>query len=162
MSTLASHFHLVAFCILTRESWQNGLIECMFTSFQAGVVAAKSLLRKSCTVLDNPKHMVPSWTEMGARLFVTRFLNGFIATGCLMWVNTENKSILIYVFYIFVANLDPSCTLYLLFRYWTKDSLSTYKLLAGISRFLSDVWGEYSRIFCYSSHATLYPSLSTT
>ncbi|XP_027164566.1 uncharacterized protein LOC113764778 [Coffea eugenioides] len=51
---------------------------------KAGTVAAQSLLRKSCTILCNPKHMVPSWTETGARLLVTKFLNGFIATGSLM------------------------------------------------------------------------------
>ncbi|KAL3506178.1 hypothetical protein ACH5RR_031560 [Cinchona calisaya] len=51
---------------------------------KAGLVAAKGLLRKRCIVLDNPKHMVPSWTEAAARILVTRFLSGFIATGCLI------------------------------------------------------------------------------
>ncbi|KAL3506177.1 hypothetical protein ACH5RR_031559 [Cinchona calisaya] len=50
----------------------------------AGLVAAKGLLRKRCIVLDNPKHMVPSWTEAAARILVTRFVSGFIATGCLI------------------------------------------------------------------------------
>ncbi|KAI5649663.1 hypothetical protein M9H77_35668 [Catharanthus roseus] len=51
---------------------------------KAGKVAAESLLKKSCTLLENPKHMVPSWTETGARVLVTRFLKSFITTGCLM------------------------------------------------------------------------------
>ncbi|CAI9118090.1 OLC1v1019608C1 [Oldenlandia corymbosa var. corymbosa] len=51
---------------------------------KAGMSAAQSLLFKSCTLLENPKHMVPSWTESGARILVTRFLSSFIATGCLI------------------------------------------------------------------------------
>ncbi|PPR91995.1 hypothetical protein GOBAR_AA28693 [Gossypium barbadense] len=52
-----------------------------FTSFQAGMIAANGLLGKSCNILSNPKHMVPSLMETGARLFVTRFLSHFISTG---------------------------------------------------------------------------------
>ncbi|XP_073046275.1 uncharacterized protein [Primulina eburnea] len=51
---------------------------------KAGILAANGLLRKSCNVQNNPKHMVPSWLETGARLLVTRFLDHFIATGCLI------------------------------------------------------------------------------
>lgn len=51
---------------------------------QAGMAAAYGLLGKSCDLLSNPKHMVPSLTETGARLFVTRFLGHFISAGCLM------------------------------------------------------------------------------
>ncbi|XP_052188949.1 uncharacterized protein LOC127799195 isoform X2 [Diospyros lotus] len=50
---------------------------------KAGLVAAHGLLGKSCVVLENPKHMVPSLLETGARLFVTRFLGYYISTGCL-------------------------------------------------------------------------------
>ncbi|PIN17919.1 Cyclopropane-fatty-acyl-phospholipid synthase [Handroanthus impetiginosus] len=51
---------------------------------KGGILAANGLLRKSCTLLNNPKHMVPSWLETGARLLVTKFLERFIATGCLI------------------------------------------------------------------------------
>ncbi|CAL5347480.1 unnamed protein product [Camellia sinensis] len=51
---------------------------------KAGLVAAHGMLGKSCAVLNNPKHMVPSLIETGARLFVTRFLGQYISTGCLM------------------------------------------------------------------------------
>ncbi|KAK6138762.1 hypothetical protein DH2020_027499 [Rehmannia glutinosa] len=53
-------------------------------TFSAGIHAANSLLGKGFTVHKNPKHMIPSWPEAGARLLVTRFLQRFIATGCLI------------------------------------------------------------------------------
>ncbi|MFQ6628328.1 hypothetical protein Gotur_008302, partial [Gossypium turneri] len=54
----------------------------MFTSFQAGMIAANGLLGKSCYILlSNPNPMVPSLVETGARLFVTKFLSHFISTG---------------------------------------------------------------------------------
>ncbi|XWS13895.1 hypothetical protein CRYUN_Cryun36dG0078000 [Craigia yunnanensis] len=51
---------------------------------KAGMVAANGVLGKGCSVLRNPKHMVPSLVETGARLFVTRFLSHFISTGCVI------------------------------------------------------------------------------
>ncbi|XP_021291428.1 uncharacterized protein LOC110422000 isoform X2 [Herrania umbratica] len=48
---------------------------------KAGMVAANGVLGKRCSILSNPKHMVPSLVETGARLFVTRFLSYFILTG---------------------------------------------------------------------------------
>ncbi|GMJ01999.1 hypothetical protein like AT3G23530 [Hibiscus trionum] len=48
---------------------------------KAGMISANGLLGKSCDILSNPKHMVPSLMETGARLFVTRFLSHFISTG---------------------------------------------------------------------------------
>ncbi|XP_015580361.1 uncharacterized protein LOC8265755 isoform X1 [Ricinus communis] len=51
---------------------------------KSGMVAAHSLLERHCTILSNPKHMVPSLLETGARLFVTRFLGKYISTGCLI------------------------------------------------------------------------------
>ncbi|GER41704.1 cyclopropane-fatty-acyl-phospholipid synthase [Striga asiatica] len=48
---------------------------------KAGMLVANSVLRKSCTLMYNPKHMVPSWLETGARTLVTRFLERFIETG---------------------------------------------------------------------------------
>uniref|UniRef100_A0A0D3D5G5 Methyltransferase domain-containing protein n=1 Tax=Brassica oleracea var. oleracea TaxID=109376 RepID=A0A0D3D5G5_BRAOL len=45
--------------------------------------AAQSLLGKDMVPLpSNPKHMVPSLTEKGARFLFTRFLRHFISTGC--------------------------------------------------------------------------------
>jgi len=54
------------------------------STLQAGMAAAHGMLGKGCSLLSNPKHMVPSLTETGARLFVTRFLRHYISTGCLM------------------------------------------------------------------------------
>ncbi|KAK4732613.1 hypothetical protein R3W88_025601 [Solanum pinnatisectum] len=51
---------------------------------KAGVVAADGMLRRNCSILDNPKHMVPTWPETGARIVVTRFLKSFIQTGCII------------------------------------------------------------------------------
>ncbi|XP_022722300.1 uncharacterized protein LOC111279604 isoform X3 [Durio zibethinus] len=51
---------------------------------KAGMIAANGVLGKGCSVLSNPKHMVPSLVETGARLFVTRFLSHFISTGCVI------------------------------------------------------------------------------
>ncbi|XP_047307604.1 uncharacterized protein LOC124911197 [Impatiens glandulifera] len=50
---------------------------------KAGLIAARSMLNKKDAVLENPKHMVPSLLETGARLFVTRFLRHHVSTGCL-------------------------------------------------------------------------------
>ncbi|KAL5068299.1 hypothetical protein RYX36_019186 [Vicia faba] len=50
---------------------------------KAGMVAAHDVLGKCCNLKTNPKHMVPSWKELGARHFVTRFLTYFITTGSL-------------------------------------------------------------------------------
>ncbi|KHN30725.1 Putative fatty acid methyltransferase [Glycine soja] len=52
--------------------------------FKAGMIAAHGLLGSCCVLQTNPKHMVPSWKELGARIFVTRFLSYYINTGCLM------------------------------------------------------------------------------
>lgn len=57
---------------------------------KAGILAANGLLGKSCTLKTNPKHMVPSLLETGARLLVTRFLGSLIATGSLMWVSDNS------------------------------------------------------------------------
>ncbi|XP_074290881.1 uncharacterized protein LOC141617601 isoform X1 [Silene latifolia] len=50
---------------------------------KAGMSAAHSLLGSSFNLLKNPKQMVPSLKETAARLFVTRFLSGFISAGSL-------------------------------------------------------------------------------
>ncbi|CAA7012947.1 unnamed protein product [Microthlaspi erraticum] len=50
---------------------------------KAGMSAAKGLLGKDMvTHLSNPKQMVPSLTEKGARSFFTKFMRNFILTGC--------------------------------------------------------------------------------
>ncbi|RHN78653.1 putative cyclopropane-fatty-acyl-phospholipid synthase [Medicago truncatula] len=46
--------------------------------------AAYDILGRICSLQRNLKYIVPSWTEVGARLFVTRFLSAYITTGCLM------------------------------------------------------------------------------
>ncbi|CAN8258363.1 unnamed protein product [Cochlearia groenlandica] len=48
---------------------------------KAGMAAARGLLGKETALLNNPRHMVPSLTETGARIFVTRFMGQFISTG---------------------------------------------------------------------------------
>ncbi|XP_057733264.1 uncharacterized protein LOC130948525 isoform X1 [Arachis stenosperma] len=50
---------------------------------KAGMVAAYGILGRCCSLWTNPKHMEPSWKELGARHFVTRFLSSYITTGCL-------------------------------------------------------------------------------
>jgi cyclopropane-fatty-acyl-phospholipid synthase len=51
---------------------------------QSGKAAAQGLLGKKYESLQNPKQMVPSWTEAGVRLLVARFLNQYISIGNLM------------------------------------------------------------------------------
>ncbi|KAI3696358.1 hypothetical protein L1987_79372 [Smallanthus sonchifolius] len=51
---------------------------------KAGIVAANVLLNKSYEILNNPKQMVPSMMEAGARSFAVNFLQDFIAIGTLM------------------------------------------------------------------------------
>lgn len=53
----------------------------VFDLSQAGKSAAQSLLGQKSSLLLNPKQMVPSWTETGARLLVTRFLNQYVTIG---------------------------------------------------------------------------------
>ncbi|TKY51839.1 Tuberculostearic acid methyltransferase UfaA1 [Spatholobus suberectus] len=52
--------------------------------FKAGMIAAHGILGRCCVLQTNPKHMVLSWKELGARIFVTRFLSHYITTGCLI------------------------------------------------------------------------------
>ncbi|KAM3326867.1 hypothetical protein P3S67_001993 [Capsicum chacoense] len=58
---------------------------------KAGVVAAYVMLRKNCSILDNPKQMVPTWPETGARLLVTSFFKNFIQTGCIILLEEGGK-----------------------------------------------------------------------
>ncbi|VAH25117.1 unnamed protein product [Triticum turgidum subsp. durum] len=48
---------------------------------KAGKSAAQGLLGQKSSLLLNPKQMVPSWMECGARLLVTRFLNQYVTIG---------------------------------------------------------------------------------
>jgi len=50
---------------------------------KAGKAAAQGLLGNKCNLLVNPKVMVPSWTEAGARFLVIRFLNQYVSIGYL-------------------------------------------------------------------------------
>ncbi|XP_057809684.1 uncharacterized protein LOC131024192 isoform X2 [Salvia miltiorrhiza] len=58
---------------------------------KAGILAASGMLRRHYTFSNNPKCMVPSWFETGAFVFVTRFLQRFIATGCLILLEEGGK-----------------------------------------------------------------------
>ncbi|KAF7013425.1 hypothetical protein CFC21_027509 [Triticum aestivum] len=51
---------------------------------KAGKAAAQGVLGKEVDHVVNPKQMVPSWTEAGARLLVARFLNRSISIGNLI------------------------------------------------------------------------------
>ncbi|KAI5009685.1 hypothetical protein ZWY2020_011822 [Hordeum vulgare] len=53
---------------------------------KSGKAAAQGLLGKKCELLPNPKKMIPSWTEAGARLLVARFFNQYISIGNLTLV----------------------------------------------------------------------------
>jgi cyclopropane-fatty-acyl-phospholipid synthase len=58
-----------AFCL-----WQTELT-------QGGKAAASGLIGMKCDLLVNPKPMVPSWTEAGARYLVARNLDQYISIG---------------------------------------------------------------------------------
>ncbi|GMN53351.1 hypothetical protein TIFTF001_022486 [Ficus carica] len=49
--------------------------------FKVDTDAAYGMIGKGCDLLSNPKQMVPSLLETGARLFATRFLRHFISAG---------------------------------------------------------------------------------
>ncbi|XP_071726328.1 uncharacterized protein [Rutidosis leptorrhynchoides] len=51
---------------------------------KAGMVAANGMYDKSCEILNNPKHMILSLMENGARTFLVRFLQNYIAMGTLI------------------------------------------------------------------------------
>jgi cyclopropane-fatty-acyl-phospholipid synthase len=51
---------------------------------QAGKAAAQALLGKESGLLVNPKQMIPSWSEAGARLLVARFLGQYVSVGNLV------------------------------------------------------------------------------
>ncbi|KAF7146720.1 hypothetical protein RHSIM_Rhsim04G0173900 [Rhododendron simsii] len=60
---------------------------------QASLVAAYSILTESCAVLSIPKHMLPSFMETGARIFVIRFLGQYISTGSLILLEKGGSTI---------------------------------------------------------------------
>ncbi|KAG6536226.1 hypothetical protein ZIOFF_001277 [Zingiber officinale] len=51
-------------------------------ALKAGIVAANNVVKNDIVLLRNPKHMVPSLMECGARFLVNRFLTKYIAIGC--------------------------------------------------------------------------------
>ncbi|MED6165683.1 hypothetical protein PIB30_101996 [Stylosanthes scabra] len=69
-----------------RRIWFCGAYQgCEFheDGLKTGTAAAYGILGSYCSLWTNPKHMVPSWKELEARRFVTRFLSSYITTGCL-------------------------------------------------------------------------------
>ncbi|XP_020573328.1 uncharacterized protein LOC110019824 [Phalaenopsis equestris] len=54
------------------------------TGTAAGFVIARNIHNKDLNLLKNTRHMTPSLMEKGARLVVTKFLQRFISTGCLI------------------------------------------------------------------------------
>ncbi|URD74510.1 Mycolic acid cyclopropane synthetase [Musa troglodytarum] len=70
---------------------------------KAGIVAANTVLEKDSNLLRNPKHMVPSLMECGARLLVTRFLETYISTGSLTLLE-EGGTI-----YVFEGTSETNC-----------------------------------------------------
>lgn len=87
-------------CKNAKQCRKNSLVKCILCglfvqmpckydmymwSLQAGLLAANSLLGKGFSLRKNPKYMILSWPEAGARILVTRFLQRFIVAGCLMW-----------------------------------------------------------------------------
>ncbi|XP_038888566.1 uncharacterized protein LOC120078371 [Benincasa hispida] len=58
---------------------------------KACINATHNVLGKSFSVLNNPKCMVPSLTERGARLFVTKFLCRYISIGSLTIMEEGGK-----------------------------------------------------------------------
>jgi hypothetical protein len=76
-------FHVQFMLDMWENLWYNIEIdECV----QAGKSAAQDLLGNESGLLVNPKQMIPSWTEAGARLLVARFLGQYISVGNLVWV----------------------------------------------------------------------------
>ncbi|KAK6793641.1 hypothetical protein RDI58_007094 [Solanum bulbocastanum] len=76
---------------------------------KVGMVAADGMLRRNYLIRENPKHMVPTWTETGARLLITRFLNSFIETGCIILLEEGGT---IFTF----QGTDRKCSLKVLLR----------------------------------------------
>ena len=82
---------------------------------QAGKVAASELLQRKCDLLVNPKPMVPSWTEAGARLLVARNFKRYMTIGNVRWGLYE------LVHYTIFDNDPHFISLYT--AYWNKEAL---------------------------------------
>ncbi|XWS53768.1 hypothetical protein CRYUN_Cryun10bG0028600 [Craigia yunnanensis] len=52
--------------------------------FKAGMIAAHGILGNHSSVLNSLRHLSPSFGEMGARLFVTKFFQQYISVGCVI------------------------------------------------------------------------------
>lgn len=96
------------------------------------MVAANGVLGKGCYVLRNPKHMVPSLGETGARLFVTRFLSHFISTACVMWVLERS-----YAFFLFSIKCWFFSALMFVYLNYEQSVMSLYIIEKLISFTLS-------------------------
>ncbi|KAJ3677201.1 hypothetical protein LUZ60_002925 [Juncus effusus] len=75
---------------------------------KAGKSAASGLLGKNAYLLQNPKHMVPSVLETGARVLVTRFMQQYISIGTLI-LHEEGGTI--YTFGKSSEKCDIKCTI---------------------------------------------------
>ncbi|KAG6531920.1 hypothetical protein ZIOFF_005756 [Zingiber officinale] len=64
-------------------------------ALNAGIAAANNVVKNDIVLLRNPKHMVPSLMECGARFLVNRFLTKYIAIGCVTLLE-EGGNIYIY------------------------------------------------------------------
>ncbi|KAG0486729.1 hypothetical protein HPP92_008824, partial [Vanilla planifolia] len=62
---------------------------------KAGLAAAHNVLGKEFKLLKNPRHMVPSLMEAGAKVMVKKFLQHYISTGTLMLLE-EGGTVLVF------------------------------------------------------------------
>ncbi|KAF3676387.1 putative endo-1,3(4)-beta-glucanase 2-like [Capsicum annuum] len=99
------HQKLYVTYIKSKEREEYGFVE----HIKAGMLAADGMLRRNCSILDNSKHMVPTWTETGACLLVTRFLKSFIETRCIILLE-EGGTISTF------QGIDRKCSLKVLLR----------------------------------------------
>uniref|UniRef100_A0A3Q7GXS8 Cyclopropane-fatty-acyl-phospholipid synthase n=1 Tax=Solanum lycopersicum TaxID=4081 RepID=A0A3Q7GXS8_SOLLC len=54
-------------------------------AYQGGCDCCRNgMLRRNCSILYNPKYLLPTWPETGAHLLVTRFFRSFVQTGCII------------------------------------------------------------------------------
>ncbi|KAF6138721.1 hypothetical protein GIB67_040853, partial [Kingdonia uniflora] len=77
---VSEHFELSSLHGSSGAYQGNGFHE---DGLKGGTVVVHNVLGKICSLSRSIKPMVPSLTEIGARLFVTRFLKSFITMGSL-------------------------------------------------------------------------------
>lgn len=62
----------------------NTHLTTILSLLQSGIVAANTMLNKSYEVLNNPKPMVPTLMEAGARSLLVKVLQNYIVAGTLV------------------------------------------------------------------------------